>query len=75
MKNTKKMADKKKRKLIGKGISDTFGGFPKELKIGKTYELEYDSEIDDYIVENKYKSKSFEWDKSIPSPKRKLWNR
>ena len=58
-----------KRTLIGKGISAIFGGFPKDLTIGKTYELKYDFDLKQYLVKginNRYKAISFKWNKEIP---------
>jgi len=34
--------------------------------IGKKYELTWDFEIQQYIVNGKYKAMSFQWDKKIP---------
>jgi hypothetical protein len=59
----------KKAKLIGVGISEIFGGFPNDLKIGQTYDLTYSFELKEYIVDGKeggkYKTSCFEWDKIV----------
>jgi hypothetical protein len=54
-----------KATLTGKGISEIFGGFPEDLEIGKEYELKWDFEIKEYVVINKYKALSFEWNKKF----------
>lgn len=54
-----------KRILIGKGISEIFGGFPNDLKIGNKYTLTWNFELQQYTVLNKYKALSFKWDKQI----------
>ena len=55
-----------KRTLTGEGISKLFGGFPKDLEIGKTYKLVFDWELPGYVVEGKYKAMSFQWNKKLP---------
>lgn len=55
-----------KRVLTGKGISEIFGGFPKDLKLGKEYTLTPDFEMRTWMVDGKYKAESFDWDKPLP---------
>jgi hypothetical protein len=55
-----------KRTIVGEGISKLFGGFPKDLEIGKQYELKWDFELRQYMVLDKYKAMSFKWDKNLP---------
>lgn len=54
-----------KRTLVGEGISKLFGGFPSDLEIGKTYELKWHFELQEYTVLNKYKAASFRWNKEL----------
>lgn len=55
-----------KRTIVGEGISKIFGGFPSDLEIGKEYELEWNWELQQYTVLDKYKAMSFKWDKNLP---------
>jgi hypothetical protein len=54
-----------KATLTGKGISEDFGGFPSDLEIGKEYDLEWNFELRQYIVLDKYKANSFKWNKQL----------
>lgn len=59
------MKENIKATIIGEGISAIFGGFPTDLEIGKEYELVWNFELQQYIVNDKYKATSFKWNKEI----------